>query len=279
MPAGQCRKCSYPLDDDEVGKRSCPACGASLRDFAPFRPAGRQPAAAAAPPRRSLLWPLAGMALLALASFGVGLYVMRPAENKPEPPSDPVLAAAAEKAPPVPEKSPSPPGKPGPKKEPPKTAEAKKEPKMEAPNKEPSPPPPAVKPSPPTRLPEVLSGNDRRLDRPDGEDHIGAILHGTTVKLSGKVKTLRIGLVDGQSTLDASALEAREIFVAGRIGGGSTVKLRAPGGRVEIKSRVDGASRLADRPCAWPCSPSTGFPIRAGPGDRPRRRGPRGGAA
>lgn len=231
MPAGQCRKCSYPLDDNEVVKRACPACGASLRDFVPFRPAGRPEGFAAPPPRRSFLWPLTGMTLLALASFGVGLYVMPPPESKPQPSSDRLLASAAEKVSPVPE----------PPKAPPKTTEPKKEPKPEAPKKE---PPPAVKTPPPPRLPEVLDGNDRRLDRPDGEYHIGAILRGTTLKLSGKVKTLRIGIVDDQSTLDASALEAREVFFAGRIAGGSTVKVRAPGGRVEFKSKVDGESRL-----------------------------------
>jgi hypothetical protein len=243
MPAGQCSKCSYPLDDDEVGKRACPACGTPLRHVAPFQPLERPESRPAAPPppRRSLLWPLGGMTLLALASFGAGMYLMRPADGKQTTPATNTLAASPAAASQEPAKS-SPPPK---TKEPeapkslPKVEEPRKETKPEAPKKE---PPPAVKPSP--LLPEVLVGDDRRLNRPDGEYRIGTLLRGSTLKLSGKVKTLRVGIVDGASTLDASALDAQEIFFSGRIAGGATVKLRAPGGRVEFKSKVDGESRL-----------------------------------
>src|SRR5262249_3794573 len=101
MPVGQCGKCSYPLDDDELGKRACPACGALLRDRVPFQAPGRHlPAPAAPPPRRSLLWPLAGMAFLAVASFGAGVYVMHSAEGRPETPSGGVRASAPEIVPP-----------------------------------------------------------------------------------------------------------------------------------------------------------------------------------
>ncbi len=246
MPAVQCSKCSYPLDDDEVGKRACPACGTPLRHVAPFQPLERPESRPAAPPppRRSLLWSLGGMTLLALASFGAGMYLMRPADGKQDTPATNTLAAAPTAASRESAKSPPPPKtkEPEPPKSPPKVEEPGKDPKPEAPKKALPPPSPVLKPSPP--LPEVLVGDDRRLVRPDGEYRIGTLLRGSTLKLSGKVKTLRVGIVDGGSTLDASALEAQEITFSGRIAGGATVKLRAPGGRVEFKSKVDGESRL-----------------------------------
>jgi hypothetical protein len=243
MPAGQCIKCSYPLDDDELGKRACPACGTPLRHVVPFQPLPRPETRPAPPPQRSLLWPFAGLALLALASFGAGMYMMRPADGKQDTPATNTHAAAPV-ASQEPANSPPPPKtkEPEPPKSPPKVEEPRKEPKPEAPKKEPPPPPPVLKPSPP--LPEVLVGDDRRLVRPDGEYRIGTLTRGSTLKLSGKVKILRVGMVDGGSTLDASALEAGEIFVRGRIAGGATVKLRAPGGRVEFNGKVDGESRL-----------------------------------
>ena len=54
----------------------------------------------------------------------------------------------------------------------------------------------------------------------------------------------RVWLVDGGSVLDASGLDAHDIVVAGRIDGGSTVKLNAPRGSVEFAAQVDGRSRL-----------------------------------
>jgi hypothetical protein len=162
---------------------------------------------------------------------------MRPAESKQEIPPDIALSVAPVAASQEPVKQP-PRDKESPKSSP-KVEEPKKEPKPEPPKKEP-PPPSVVKPPPP---PEILVGDVRLLDRPDGEYRIAA-LRGTALKLSGRVKTLRIGIVDAGATLDASALEAQEVIVAGRIDGGSTVKLRAPRGRVEFKSKVDGESRL-----------------------------------
>jgi hypothetical protein len=124
-----------------------------------------------------------------------------------------------------------------------KAEEPKKAAKREERKKEPI-QPAAVQPPPPPALPEILIGDDRRLDRPEGEYRVGSLNGANTLRLSGKVKTLKVALVGGRSTLDASALEAREIYVAGRIDGGSTVKLHAPKGRIEFRSKVDGGSRL-----------------------------------
>jgi hypothetical protein len=89
----------------------------------------------------------------------------------------------------------------------------------------------------------VLAGNDRRLNRPQGEYRTGAVTGGTTLKVAGRVRTLKVGPVDGSSTLDASALEAREVLLTGKIDH-ATIKLRAPHGRVEFRAGVGGDSRV-----------------------------------
>ncbi len=236
MPVGQCPRCSYPVDSDERDRRTCPACGASLRDLVPFQPAVRR--TAPSPARRFGSWWLAALAFL--ASFAAGIGLMHPPPTPPESPSEGSLIAAgaamhpreAEKPPAPPAEPPMPPRKP---------AEPKAPPRREAPRKEPNPPPVAPRLPPP---PEVLTGDDRRLHRPDGEYRLGSLTAGTTLRLSGKVKTLTIARVGNRSTLDASALEAQEVFFTDRIDGASTVKLRAPQGRIDFRSRVDGGSRL-----------------------------------
>jgi hypothetical protein len=97
----------------------------------------------------------------------------------------------------------------------------------------------------PKPLPEILDGNSRRLDRPDGEYRIEALSRGTTLKLAGQVRVLRVGSVGGESTLDASALSARRVIVTGKIDGDATVKLNAPGGDVVFREPVAGDAELA----------------------------------
>jgi hypothetical protein len=90
----------------------------------------------------------------------------------------------------------------------------------------------------------VAPGKQQIDIRGDNSYRIYALLGQTELTLRGKVKTLRVGAIDGKAVLDASGLEAEEVLFEGRIGGGSTVKVNAPGGRVQFKSKVEGGSRV-----------------------------------
>ena len=91
---------------------------------------------------------------------------------------------------------------------------------------------------------EVLTGDERKLDRPDGEYQIEPVNGNAVLKLVGRVRTLRIPLVDNAGRLDASGLEAREIIVTGPIDGQAIVKLNAPGGTVRFNGKVSGSATL-----------------------------------
>jgi hypothetical protein len=97
-------------------------------------------------------------------------------------------------------------------------------------------------PKPPPKIPPGSKAIE--IDRPDGEYAILALTQKAALVLTGKVKTLLVGRVDEGSTLDASGLRARQIIFTDRIGGGSTVRLSAPGGEVRFPARVDGGSTL-----------------------------------
>jgi hypothetical protein len=84
----------------------------------------------------------------------------------------------------------------------------------------------------------------KRIDNPNGEFRVQSLNRDQKLKLVGRVKTLKVGLIDQHSILDARQLEAKEIIFLDRIDSGSTVLLRAPNGRVLFKARVDGRSQV-----------------------------------
>jgi hypothetical protein len=125
-------------------------------------------------------------------------------------------------------------------------------PQARPPGPPPGPPPETRRPEPP-RAPvearreaprETVRGNVRTIENPGGEYALESLNGGARVRLRGKVKTLRIGPVNGESTLDASGLEVRQVILAGEINGGSTVKLEAPDGSVEFRGAVNGRSKV-----------------------------------
>ncbi len=69
----------------------------------------------------------------------------------------------------------------------------------------------------------------------NGKDHI---------TLRGNVKVLKLGSINGEAVLDASALEAEEIHVSGDINGNCVVKLSAPTGKIVIGGYVVGSCKL-----------------------------------
>jgi hypothetical protein len=144
---------------------------------------------------------------------------LRPEPKKePEPPPPMTLKVEPRKAPELP---------PMPKVEPKKEPDRRP---MPEPRKEPQ--------------PEVLKGNARHLDRPNGAYTIEALGDRKRVKITGKVKTLTVTGVTNEAQLDASELEAQEIIVLDRIDSRSRVWLCAPNGRVELRGRLDNESQL-----------------------------------
>ncbi|MBE3097031.1 MAG: hypothetical protein IMZ44_07855 [Planctomycetes bacterium] len=256
MPAVLCPKCRFPLSHDESRCGTCPLCGAALEGVVAAQSA---PAESPPPvdervtgvPRSRSVAPFAWAAvvLAGLALGGGGLYYLLSAGipfllGGSEPPAAKVIAEpkkddGAAAAPiatvePAPQKVPEPPQPP----EAPRPEPAAREP--------PAPPGPveARREAPPEAPRETVRGNVRTIENPGGEYALEALNAGAQVRLRGKVKTLRIGPVKGESTLDASGLEVRQVILAGEINGGSTVKLEAQDGSVEFRGAVNGRSKV-----------------------------------
>jgi hypothetical protein len=79
------------------------------------------------------------------------------------------------------------------------------------------------------------------LDNPDGETR-PVVRPGGHLVLAGTVKRLVIPGLQAGAVLDASQLVAGEVVVAGPIDGASRLVVRAPGGAVRFRGRVDGGS-------------------------------------
>lgn len=165
-------------------------------------------------------------------------------KKTPEPKQEPVRVASnpkKETSPPVKKIEPEPkeappPVEPAKKKEdePPKKVEVKVEPKIEV----------KVEPKKPGKAKVIAIDNQIQLNDPDGEYTIETINRGRTVIVAGTVKTLKIAGLNEQSTLDARELDAREILFTGDVnsskvllGKAQTLTLRA----VNNRSQIDGS--------------------------------------
>ncbi|MCX5685630.1 MAG: hypothetical protein NT049_18385 [Planctomycetota bacterium] len=90
----------------------------------------------------------------------------------------------------------------------------------------------------------ILVGNAKRIESPEGEYTVEPLSGDTVVQLRGKVKRLRIGSLDGDSTLEAEALEAQEIVFAGPVSGRAKARVNSPNGSVEFRGPISGQPRL-----------------------------------
>jgi hypothetical protein len=91
---------------------------------------------------------------------------------------------------------------------------------------------------------EVKRGKAELTKNADGSRTLSRLDSRTHVKLRGATGTLRVLGVSGNSSLDASDLDAREIIFTGEIDGRSSVKLLAPNGRIEFRGLVTGRSQV-----------------------------------
>jgi hypothetical protein len=254
MPFTRCPHCHLPLLAEEAQQPLCPACGAPLSTAASDQLHLVQPQAALPPGLRTNFWLFgSGLALLAIALGGVWLVYQQSfspgigdqgtgaKENETGPIA--VSVPVTELRPSAPDPRPPTPVEKDAVVEAESKTEAKKdEPPRAEPKPEPIPPPRPQDPGP--RRGILILGEERQIHLPDGEYTLEDLNGGKRVKLTGKVRILRVGLVDGGSTLDASGLEAKEIILARKIDGQSTVRLLAPGGSVEFREPVSGESRL-----------------------------------
>jgi hypothetical protein len=105
--------------------------------------------------------------------------------------------------------------------------------------------PPQFREFPQAPLLEVKNGAARLTENADGSWTLSRLDSRTKVKLSGSTGTLRVLGIHGNSSLDASDLDAREIIIEGEIDGRSSVKLKSPHGRIEFRDTVAGQSQVS----------------------------------
>jgi hypothetical protein len=84
----------------------------------------------------------------------------------------------------------------------------------------------------------------RHFDNPDDTATLPDLNSGDRVTLTGKLRVLRIGSVNGNGAIDASGLVAEEIVITGDLNGDAVVTLNAPGGKVTIGGYVVGTAKL-----------------------------------
>lgn len=109
------------------------------------------------------------------------------------------------------------------------------------PDPEPEPPPPDPKNIQPPPDRQVIV----ELNQPNGTYTIPfSMKKGERIVVKGKIGSLRAHALDSGAVLDASGLEAGQIYIGGKIDNGSTVKLNSPNGKVTIAASVVGKSNL-----------------------------------
>ncbi|QJX00512.1 hypothetical protein [Frigoriglobus tundricola] len=84
----------------------------------------------------------------------------------------------------------------------------------------------------------------RHFDSPDDTAALPDLNSGDRVALTGRVRVLRLGSVNGTGRLDASGLVADEVIITGDLNGEAQVQVAAPNGQVTVGGYVTGASKL-----------------------------------
>ncbi|AMV26616.1 hypothetical protein VT84_19615 [Gemmata sp. SH-PL17] len=84
----------------------------------------------------------------------------------------------------------------------------------------------------------------RDFDNPDDTATLPDLATGDRVTLTGKLRVLKIGSVNGKASIDATGLVAEEIVISGDLNGEAVVQLNAPNGKVTIGGYVGGSSKI-----------------------------------
>jgi hypothetical protein len=213
--------------DESLDAGQCPACGF------PFD----GPVLLAAPGRGGARMILAGGFVAALAGVAAGVAFWPHSDAPAQPPPAFVAATPSEPALPV-APFPHEPNPAEPQVEPNPTPDVKPEPvALPAPKREGRPVGVVMKVDP--KIAPV-----RHFDQPDDTAALTDVNTGDRVVLTGRLRGLRVGSVNGKGSIDASRLTVEEVVIAGDINSEAVVKLNAPGGKVTVGGFVLGAPKL-----------------------------------
>jgi hypothetical protein len=254
-----CPKCRLTLPDDALDAGQCSQCGFPLDG----------PVVLGTPDTRSVgprLLIVAGSVLLVVAcSVGYAFFGLSRAQtNQPAvevaalPSSDPESAVPVLHGAPLPHElkhpdagatNPSPPPS-----DPPGVPDGGPQPNPEPPgggnkNRPPNPWLEPVKKDAPRPVGVRMPVNPRiepkrHFDHPDDTADVADLNTGDRVILTGKVRVLLIGSVNGKGVLDASGLVAEEIVIRADLNNEAQVLLHAPRGKVTVRGFVAGSTKL-----------------------------------
>ena len=87
-------------------------------------------------------------------------------------------------------------------------------------------------------------GDEVKLSDPKGLYAVESVNSADRYVISGKIKTLQIGDINGQGAVVTKDLDAREIVVAGAINGEGVLRLDVPDASVTFLRSFNGASRI-----------------------------------
>jgi hypothetical protein len=240
-----CPKCRQSIPDDALDAGQCPACGFPLDGPLAFATTGARSG--------TRLFVAAGVvALVAGAGFAGYTLFSRTNDTNPE-------VADREPIPPLVYVAPMPHE---PKRSdsdvPPNPPPAPIQPGMG--DKEPPQPPPepvVVEVPPPKKdgprpLGVKIAINPkiepkRHFDNPDDTAALPDLNSNDRVVLTGRVRVLQIGSVNGKGSVDASGLVAEEVKITGDLNSDAVVIVNTPGGKVMLGGFVAGSSKLTIR--------------------------------
>ncbi|MBY0459928.1 MAG: hypothetical protein K2V38_21640, partial [Gemmataceae bacterium] len=111
-------------------------------------------------------------------------------------------------------------------------------------------PKPFLPPKPPERPAGVVIMIDpfdppkRAFDNPNDTATVPDLNGETQLTLTGSLRILKLGSLNGKSAIDASRLAVEEVVITGDLNGEAVVKLRSPNAKVTLGGYIGGNSRL-----------------------------------
>jgi hypothetical protein len=221
------------MTDDALDVGQCPACGFPLDG----------PVVLTTPGARGKRLFVAVILIAALASGGAAGYFFLDHDGSPTPEQPPEFAAIPLPALPITHIAPFP-----------------HEPKQQSVNVSPKPvdPPGPGDKQPPVVIPKkegprpigVVMKVDpkiaavRNFDHPDDTAALPDLNTNDRVVLTGRLRALRIGSVNGKGSVDASGLIVEEIVITGDLNNEAVLNLNAPNGKVTLGGFVYGSSKV-----------------------------------
>ncbi len=233
-----CPKCRQGLPDDALDAGQCHLCGFPLDGPVVLGTPG-----ARAGGTRLLL---AGGAVLVVAVVAGFVYYDRADASRTQPATELAALTSPEPASPVRHVAPLP--------HEPKSRENEAVPVDPPGTGDQGQPPVPVVPEPPKKVGPRPGGvvmkvdpkiaPQRHFDHPDDTAALPDLNSGDRVTLTGRVRILRLGSVNGKGALDASGLVAEEVVITGDLNGEALVLVNAPNGKVTVGGYVIGAAKL-----------------------------------